>query len=234
MTIVDPASSSSSWTAIIPVIGTLAGVVAGFLANEVSHLIRTKREDRNVLGRTLADLLEIRHHLRAIPEVIGLVRSRFPAALPTEVNFGLRQILRAFLPDAATLSKRFDEAVSAVAGPFPLLAFEFRHYGRIEKRFPTLRCVRLIFWRPRSLSYRIDQFGRADLQRSGNLNDIVKREVPLPAFNLGDVVAMNISTTSQLFLADLPLLPQYSDSLPKLNKDIPHPHIVRHMLTIGL
>ncbi|SRR6266478_753785 len=93
-------------------------------------------------------------------------------------------------------------------------------------------CVR----RPRDspLSDDIDQFGRADLQRSGNLNDIVKREVPLPAFNLGDVVAMNISTTSQLFLADLPLLPQYSDSLPKLNKNIPHLHIVGYMLTIGL
>jgi len=90
--------------------------------------------------------------------------------------------------------------------------------------------------RPRDspLSDGIDQFGRADLQRSGDLNDIVKREVPLPAFNLGDVVAMNISAIRQLLLADLPLFPQCSDSFPKLNEDIPHPHIVRYMLIIGL
>ena len=85
-----------------------------------------------------------------------------------------------------------------------------------------------------ALSYRIDQFGRADLQRSGNLNELVKRDVPLPAFNLGDVVAMNIGAIRQLLLADVPLFPQCSDSLPKLNKDIPHPHIVGYMLTIGL
>jgi hypothetical protein len=138
MTIVDPATSSSSWTTIIPIMGTLAGVAAGFLANEASHLIRTKREDRNVLGRTLSDLLEIRHHLRAIPEVIGLVRSRFPAALPTEVNFGMRQILRALLPDIAALSKRFDEAVSGVAGPFPLLAFELRSKDALSRALAIL------------------------------------------------------------------------------------------------
>jgi hypothetical protein len=86
----------------------------------------------------------------------------------------------------------------------------------------------------RTLSDRIDQFGRADLQRSGDLNDVVKRDVPLPAFDLGDVVAMNISPIRQLLLADLPLFPQCSDSLSKLNEDIPHPHMVGYMLTIGL
>jgi len=93
----------------------------------------------------------------------------------------------------------------------------------------------MFYLRPRSaLSDRIDQSGRADLQRSGNLNELVKRDVPLPAFNLGDVVAMNISTICQLLLADLPLFSQCSDSFPKLNEDIPHPHIVRYMLIIGL
>ena len=84
------------------------------------------------------------------------------------------------------------------------------------------------------LSDRIDQPRRADLQSSGDLNDVVKGDVPLPAFNLGYVIAMNISTIRQLLLADLPLFPQCSDSLPKLNEDIPHPHIVGYMLTIGL
>ena len=93
----------------------------------------------------------------------------------------------------------------------------------------------MFYPRPRSaLSDRVDQSGRSDLQRSGNLNELVKRDVPLPAFNLGDVVAMNIGAIRQVFLADIHFAPQCSDSLPKLNKDIPHPHIVRYMLTIGL
>jgi Ribulose-phosphate 3 epimerase family len=93
-----------------------------------------------------------------------------------------------------------------------------------------LRCCRV--WQ--FLTNPVDQSGRADLQRSGDLNDVIKRDVPLPAFNLGDVVAMNISTIRQFLLADLPLFPQCSDSLPKLNEDIPHPHMVGYMLTIGL
>lgn len=54
------------------------------------------------------------------------------------MNFAVRQILRALLPDAASLSKRFDEAVSAIAGPFPLLAFELRSKDAISRALTYL------------------------------------------------------------------------------------------------
>jgi len=73
-----------------------------------------------------------------VDEVIGSIRSRFPAAFPTEVNFAVRQVLRALLPDPAALSKRFDEAVSAVAGPFPLLAFELRSKDALSRALSYL------------------------------------------------------------------------------------------------
>jgi hypothetical protein len=69
----------------------------------------------------------------------------------------------------------------------------------------------------RMLPDRIDQLRGANVQRPGNLNDVVKGEVSLPAFDLGDVIAMNIGSIRQLFLADLPLFPECSDSLSKLN-----------------
>jgi hypothetical protein len=53
------------------------------------------------------------------------------------------------------------------------------------------------------LSDCVDQLGRANSKRSGNLNNVVKGKVSLPAFNLGDVIAMNIGSIRQLFLADL-------------------------------
>jgi len=45
---------------------------------------------------------------------------------------------------------------------------------------------------------------------------------------------MNASAIRQLFLADIQLIAQCSDSLSQSNKDIPHPHIVGYMLIIGL
>jgi len=64
--------------------------------------------------------------------------------------------------------------------------------------------VTLMFGRP-LLPNHVNQTGRADPQRSGDPNDVVKRNVSLTALNLGDVVAMDTRTIRQFFLADIQL-----------------------------
>ena len=110
------------WAAFFAVAGTLAG----FTLNELSYVLRVRREDKRKVGQALAALLEIRRQIEAVPALMEVLRLRIPAPLPASAEFQFRVIYRALLPNAEALGRRYDEAVTAVAGAFPVLAFELR------------------------------------------------------------------------------------------------------------
>lgn len=110
------------WSAAFAVAGTLAG----FMLNELSYVWRMRREDGRKVGQALAELLEIRHQIEAVPAVMEVLRSRIPAPIPASAEFQIRAIYRAFLPNVETLRQRYDAAVTAVGGAFPVLAFKLR------------------------------------------------------------------------------------------------------------
>jgi hypothetical protein len=84
------------------------------------------REDKRKVGQALAELLEIRHQIETLPAIMEFLRSKIPAPIPASAEFQIRAIFRAMLPNVETLRQRYDAAVTAVAGAFPVLAFELR------------------------------------------------------------------------------------------------------------
>ena len=120
---IDPVQPSQfPWSAVFAVLGTLAG----FVLNEVSHVWRLRLEDRRKVGQALAELLEIYRQIRAVPECMEVLRSKIPAPIPKQAEFQLRTMFRAFIPDVDALRQRYQTAVTAVAGAFPVLAYELR------------------------------------------------------------------------------------------------------------
>jgi hypothetical protein len=115
------------WASLIAIIGTLAGAVLGFGLNEASYLVRSRRKDRRLLGRVLNELLEIRSQMKMIPTLMETLRSRIPTALPPASDFAIRQMFRGMLSGLIEgMHARYEQAVSAVSGAFPVLAYELR------------------------------------------------------------------------------------------------------------
>ncbi len=56
----------------------VGSIVLGWLLNELSHRRRTSAARREILGRALAELLEIHHYIRAIDTVVAEVQKRLP------------------------------------------------------------------------------------------------------------------------------------------------------------
>ena len=116
------------WPSLLAaVLGTLVGTLFGFALNELSYVMRTRREDRRLLGRALNELLEIRHQSKMVPTLMETLRALIPAAVPATVDFELRKALREMTSNlVGDLQKRYAETVSAISGAFPVLAYELR------------------------------------------------------------------------------------------------------------
>jgi hypothetical protein len=115
-----------AWPTIIGIGGTLIGLVVGFGLNEMSSLIRANRETRRTFGSALSELLEVRHQLRMLPIAIQSIKKMIPGAMNPVEEFALRKALWSVIPSPQGLQKRYDVAVSAIAGEYPTLAFELR------------------------------------------------------------------------------------------------------------
>ena len=110
------------WSAFFAVLGTLVG----FVLNEISYAWRLRREDKRKVGQALSELLEIYRQIGAVPECMEVLRSKIPAPIPRQAEFQLRAMFRALIPDVEVLRQRYQAAVTAVAGAFPVLAYELR------------------------------------------------------------------------------------------------------------
>ncbi len=108
----------------LALIGPLLGVVIGWGLKEISEMIRTRREDRKVIGKALADLLEIRHRVVAIPHAMKEITNRL--GFPPEFQAVIGVFLSKIAPIEA-ISKRYDDSVNLIAAADPLLAFRLRY-----------------------------------------------------------------------------------------------------------
>lgn len=133
------AVSLSLWPFVIGILGTLIGLIVGFLLNELSSAIRSSREDRRTIGKALAELMEVRHHLKTLPLAIEALKASLPGPITPYDEFMLRKAIWFFLPNTDGLQKRYEDAVSAVAGEFPMLAFDLRSKDAIGPLIGRLR-----------------------------------------------------------------------------------------------
>jgi len=120
-------------------VGTLLAVILGFSLNEVSSLIRTRREDRRTISKTLAELLEVRHFLRFLPLTVETLKKIVPGPIPAHDEVMLRHVLWTLIPNTEGMQKRYEDAVTAVSAFLPLLAFDLRSKDMIGPFLGRLR-----------------------------------------------------------------------------------------------
>jgi hypothetical protein len=112
---------------VLAVLGTLGGTILGFGLNEASYLVRVRREERQLLGRVLNELLEIRNQTKMMPTLMESLKSRIPAAVPPAAEFTIRKLVRDITSGVFQgMQERYNQAVSEVSGAFPVLAYELR------------------------------------------------------------------------------------------------------------
>jgi hypothetical protein len=98
-----------------------------------------RRDERKAIGRALADLLELRHRLLAIPNAVEAMRSKLN--LPADAQEPLRVVLGALLPPDEGLAKRYEESVNLVASTNFVLGFRLRSQ---DLAGPLLRQLRAL------------------------------------------------------------------------------------------
>ena len=86
---------------------------------------------------------------------------------------------------------------------------------------------------PDCLAEFVDQLSRPDLQRPRNFQNIQQRHVPPSAFDLRDVIPVQICDFRQVFLTQLSFRSQFSHSRSKLKQGIFHTAMVAELPTIS-
>jgi hypothetical protein len=106
-------------------IGTVLGTIIGWSLNQWSQTITLRRDRRKALGRTLSDLLEIRHLVLAVPNAIKAFSA--VVAIPPEAELFMKTFFSGWLiPAGDSLAKRYDESVTVMAETNPVLSFRLR------------------------------------------------------------------------------------------------------------
>ena len=128
------------WVALLTMGGTLLGIILGFGLNEASLFLRTRREDRRTISKTLVELLEVRHALRFLPLAVETLKKIIPTSIAAHDEVMLRNVLWTFVvPNLDGMQKRYEDAVSAVAAFLPLLAYDLRSKDMVGPLLGRLR-----------------------------------------------------------------------------------------------
>lgn len=117
----------------------LGGVALGWGLNQCGQWLVFRRDERRAIGRALADLLEVRHRLLAIPEALGAMTSKL--GMPSDVRTPLKVIFGALFPPDEGLTKRYEESVNLVAGTNPILAYRLRSQDMVGPYLQHLRAL---------------------------------------------------------------------------------------------
>lgn len=112
---------------IFPIITLLLG----WFLNSFAPIFQERRDNRKALGKAIADLLEIRYDLYARQIAMGELK-KIGSLTPNDERVVWGMLSKA-LPQPPDLSKRYDEAVTLIAGSEPLLGFQLRSKDYISK-----------------------------------------------------------------------------------------------------
>lgn len=100
-----------------------------------------RRDERKGIGRALADLLEIRHRLLAIPKAVEAMSSKLN--VPANAQAPLKVAFGALFPPDQGLTKRYEESVNVVAGSNPILAYRLRSQDMVGPFLHQFRAIAL-------------------------------------------------------------------------------------------
>jgi hypothetical protein len=125
----------------LSLVGTLVGVVIGWLLKEISEVLRLRREDRRVIGRVLVDLVEIKYRVFDVKKISDELIERFK--IPTQDQLAFQSYLESFLSNLENLHRRYEENVNAIASIYPFLGFQLRFQDLLVPYMSQLRSFRL-------------------------------------------------------------------------------------------
>ncbi len=128
-------SMSGDPYAWLPLLYVLAGGVLTLGGDISREVLRRRREARILVGRLLADLIDLRDRDR----VTRLLIVQLQAAPRDQIV--LRQVMDAVIPGLEALAPRYDQAVTQLAGLNPLLAVRLRGHGSFPQTFSQLRAM---------------------------------------------------------------------------------------------
>ena len=103
------------------------GAVGGFISHEISRRLTTAAEERKYLGRALCELLETRSLLANMVLLRKRFENTFGTALPPGVMPMIYASFSQVIPmDWGAVRTRYSEALTALAGLRPVLAYQLR------------------------------------------------------------------------------------------------------------
>lgn len=123
----------------IQVITPLIGVVIGAALTGIGSYLRERKEQKRAIARALADLLEVRHHVVGIEVILHELKNRIQ--IPEDAIPVLRTLLDKLIPVDEDVHKRYDEAVTLLAGIDPLLAFRMRSKNTLPNLVSAIRGI---------------------------------------------------------------------------------------------
>lgn len=115
----------------------LVGVIIGSVLSGIGAYVRSRLERKRTIALALTDLLEVRHHISGIDVVLREMQKRYN--IPAEATLILEKLIEQMSPVNADVHRRYDSAVSLLAGIDPLLAFNLRSKNALPNLLSTLR-----------------------------------------------------------------------------------------------
>ena len=115
----------------------LVGVVLGAVLSGMGEYLKHRNERKRVIARALSDLLEIRHRFVGVDAVFQETKKH--THVPADAAVMLREFFGKFLEVDDETQKRFRDALDALAGIDPVLAFRLRSKDQVPHLIRSIR-----------------------------------------------------------------------------------------------
>jgi hypothetical protein len=112
-----------------PFVLVLVSTAIGWVMSELSHRFRRRPQRRDVLGRALVELLEIRRRVRGLQLLFAMFSRKLD--LPPGDDTELMAFLELVSPSDPDLPERYDRAITELAATHPLLAFKLTTHKQV-------------------------------------------------------------------------------------------------------
>lgn len=124
---------------LVQAAGQLIGVLVGALLTGAAAILRARADRRRLIAGALSDLLEVRHQIVGVELMLAEVRKRIQ--VPAEAFPVIRGLIDSIWPIEPELHKRYETAVSLLAGVNPVLAFYLRSKTALPRVLGSLRAL---------------------------------------------------------------------------------------------
>jgi hypothetical protein len=122
---------------IVQLVLPLVGVVLGAVLSGVGGYLKHRNERKRVIARALSDLLEIRHRFVGVDAIFQETKKH--THVPADAAVMLREFFGKMLEIDDETQKRYRDALDALAGIDPVLAFRLRSKDQVPNLIRSIK-----------------------------------------------------------------------------------------------